>query len=124
MTDDRRLAFIKIAVADLDAQSRFYAEVFGLSEWHRISGDGFEEIVLAAAAGPSLVLVWHARHPAAEPDGTVLGFDVADIEETVRAAEAAGGTVQAGPRTLPGACIRTAVLRDPGGYRVELVQQP
>lgn len=52
-----------------------------------------------------------------------LGISVPDVDARTRALEAAGVRVIAPPRDVPGRW-RTAVVEDPWGVRIELVQDP
>ncbi|MCP2167864.1 VOC family protein [Goodfellowiella coeruleoviolacea] len=127
MADGGQLTFVKVVVDDLDAQAEFYRCVLALTAVHRLSGGAgegrYEQLVLAGSgAGPTVLLV---RYPdrAVPPAGeVVLGFGVADVDEVVRAAVAAGGSVRVEPRALPGTGMRVAVVTDPEGHALELVQ--
>ncbi len=121
-------AFTKIVVDDLDAQAAFYSTVLGQVSKHRFTGGeghrAFEEIVMGSAAGdgPSLLLI-HYVDGSSQPGEAVFGFAVADVEETVRAARAAGGSVRSEPKSLPEAGVKVAELADPEGHLLEIVQQ-
>jgi lactoylglutathione lyase len=121
--------FTKIVVDDLDAQAAFYSTVLGQVVKHRFSGgEGrrvFEEIVLGAEAGdgPSLLLIRYVHGDSPRPGEAVFGFAVADVDETVRAARAAGGSVRSEPKFLPEAGMKVAELADPEGHLLEIVQQ-
>ncbi|PRX99741.1 VOC family protein [Allonocardiopsis opalescens] len=130
MAGEPRFRFTKIVVDDLDAQAAFYSAVLGQVVGHRFGGgegDGvFEEVVMGPARGddgPSLLLVRYPRRRTPRPGEAVLGFAVADVDETVRAAEAAGGVVRAEPRFLPQVAMRVARVEDPEGHLLEIVQQ-
>ncbi len=53
----------------------------------------------------------------------MLGFAVADVEHTVRAAVTAGGVVRSGPTAVPSLGVCVAEIEDPEGNRLEIVQQ-
>lgn len=122
-------AFTKIVVDDLDAQADFYSTVLGQVSKHRFTGGeghrAFEEIVMGSAAGdgPSLLLIRYVDGSSSRPGEAVFGFAVADVEETVRAARAAGGSVRSEPKSLPEAGVKVAELADPEGHLLEIVQQ-
>ncbi|MEV1248660.1 VOC family protein [Nonomuraea sp. NPDC050022] len=126
MADGPRFSFTKLLVGDLEAEAAFYSTVLGLAVRHRVAGgEGqrpYEEIILGSAGGeePSLVLL--RREVAPQPGEAVLGFTVGDVDQVVRAAEAAGGVVRSGPRDMPQAGLRVAQVEDPEGHLVELVQ--
>lgn len=121
--------FTKIVVDDLDAQAAFYSTVLGQVVKHRFTGGdgphGFEEIVMGSAAGdgPSLLLIRYVGGSTAQPGEAVFGFVVADVDETVQAARAAGGTVRSEPREMPQVGMKVAELADPEGHLVEIIQQ-
>lgn len=121
--------FTKIVVDDLDAQAAFYTAVLGQVVKHRfIGGEGervFEEIVLGAESGdgPSLLLIHYASGGTPHSGEAVFGFAVTDVDATVRAALAAGGTVRSEPRSMPHVAMKVAELADPEGHLLEIVQQ-
>ncbi|MEU6917390.1 VOC family protein [Streptomyces olindensis] len=113
---------------DLEVESSFYSSVIGLVETHRVTGgegDGtYAESVMRSpdSDGPSLLLIKHLHREAPTPGEAVLGFSVADVDELVRAAQAAGGTVRGEPRSIPRYRMRTAQVTDPEGHLLEFVQ--
>ena len=121
--------FTKIVVDDLDAQAAFYSAVLGQVVKHRFTGGegrrAFEEIVMGSEAGdgPSLLLIRYVDGDSPQRGEAVFGFAVADVEETVRAARAAGGSVRSEPKSLPEAGMKVAELADPEGHLLEIVQQ-
>ncbi|WP_228004257.1 VOC family protein [Amycolatopsis sp. YIM 10] len=119
-----RFVFTKIMVRNLDAQAAFYATALGLVVKHRFSGgegDGaFEEVVLGD--DPSLLLLHYPYRVQPPSGGAVLGFAVADLDQAVRAVEAAGGAVLTEPKSIPEAAMRVAKVEDIEGQLLELVQ--
>lgn len=120
--------FTKIVVDDLDAQATFYSTVLGQVVKHRFTGGegnrAFEEIILGPEAGdgPSLLLIRYADGESPQRGEAVFGFAVADVDETVRAVQQAGGSVRSEPRALPEAGVNVAELADPEGHLLEIVQ--
>jgi predicted enzyme related to lactoylglutathione lyase len=53
-----------------------------------------------------------------------LIFDVTEMDSTVAAVKAAGGTVQREPFEFGDTGIRIGIVSDPAGNLVELLQQP
>jgi lactoylglutathione lyase len=119
-----RLMFIKIVVDELDVQAAFYATVLGQVAKHRVSREGFEEIVTSPVDGdgPSLLLLHYPHRDTPPPGEAVLGFSVPDVDEVVRAAVAAGGVVRSEPRSLSQVAMRVAQVEDPEGHLLEIVQ--
>lgn len=116
--------FTKIVVKDLDAQSAFYTAVLGLVPKHRFSGgagDGvFEQIVMGDE--PSVLLLHYPHREPPQPGEAVLGFAVTDVDEVVRTATDLGGLVRSEPKTLSQPAMRIAVIADPEGHLLEIVQ--
>lgn len=127
MGDGGQLTFVKVVVNDLDEQAEFYRSVLSLAVVHRLSGgegEGrYEQLVLAGSeVGPTVLLVRYPDRGVPPAGEVVLGFGVADVDAVVRAAVAAGGLVRVEPRALPGTGMRVAVVTDPEGHALELVQ--
>lgn len=129
MGDAARFHFTKILVNDPDALLGFYSAVFGMKEKYRVAqgeGEGeLREIIVTNAAGgdPTLVLLHYVNRPVPTPGETVIGYTVADLDATVRAAETAGGTVETPPKEMPEHGIVVAFVLDPEGHRLELFQR-
>lgn len=124
MALDRRFAFTKLLVGDLEAEVAFYSAVLGLVIKHRLSAGDGEEVILCATGHeePSLVLVQRPHQARPEPGEAVLGFVVEDVAQVVRAAEGAGGVVRVAPKAVPQAGVTVAQVEDPDGHLVELLQ--
>jgi lactoylglutathione lyase len=111
-----RFAFVKLSVKDLDGQAHFYSAVLGLRPVHRGAG----QVLLSDGEEASLVL---ARRDPVDPGRTVVGFRVADLDATVDVAQTAGGVVRVHPRQVPGTTMRVAIVADPEGHLLELLEQ-
>lgn len=128
MTHDARFRFSKILVTDTEAQFAFYSAVLGMKEKYRFrhgeGDDALEEIIMTSAAGgdPTLVLLHYLNRPKPTPGEAVLGFNVPNLDDTVRRAVAAGGTLTEKPYEVPEFKIQVAFVLDPEGHRLELVQ--
>ena len=129
MPDTARFAFTKILVNDLEAQFAFYSAVFGRVVRTRYEfddrADPLAEIIMTSADGSeqSLVLLHYKNQPAPAPGSAVIGFQVTGIEDVVRRAEAAGGTVTEPPKAMPEIGIKVAFVHDPEGHVLELYEQ-
>lgn len=115
-----------IAVADVEASSRWYRELLGCRSVH--GGREYERLV---DADDALVLQLHAwdahEHPhlgdpavAGRGNGVLLWFQVDDFDAAVTRATALGATICEGPHTNPNAHHREIWIRDPDGYVVVL----
>ena len=110
------LNLVVIRAADLDRAARFYSAlgVFLARERH---GAGPEH--LAARAG-GVVLEVYPQAEGATTAGVRLGFRVASVMAATAAAQEAGGAVVSPARASPWGL--RAVVADPDGHRVELVE--
>jgi predicted enzyme related to lactoylglutathione lyase len=96
---------------DADLQ-RFYAQALG---WEvDAKGPGYA-LVRTPGDGPDGALV------SGENAGLILGVAVDDIEATVAAVVAAGGTVDTHPTN--NGWVTKALVRDPAGNRLSLIQR-
>lgn len=121
--------FTKLVVDDLEQVAAFYAEVFGFKPLHRVSSDehkyALDEIVLSSGEGPGAhrLLIVRYRDLPCPPSGSCwTGFVVADIDEALAAAEQAGGRIEVGIHENDEHGVRAAILADPAGHLIEVVQ--
>ena len=110
------LNLVVLRAADLDRSGRFY-RALGIPLRPERHGAGPEH--LAGAAGPATFEVYPAGAAGATA-GVRLGFRVASAADAVAAAVGAGGTLVQPPK--PGPWGLRAVVADPDGHRVELVE--
>ena len=124
-----RFAFTKLLVNDLEGQFAFYSSVFERVERTRYEFDDrpdpLAEIIMTSPDGvqQSLVLIHFKNQPAPSPGSAVIGFQVTGIEEVVRRAESAGGTVTEPPKEMAEIGIKVAFVQDPEGHVLELFEQ-
>ena len=124
---------VRLGASDVVALAKFYETAFGLKEIDRV-GDPATEIIMRygatvaeAKAGTSPEFLVQKREGAAPKDPMHHAiFRVSDIAASVAAAEAAGGTVESEVVTVPigGAPIKIAMLVDPDGNALELMELP
>jgi lactoylglutathione lyase len=112
------LNLVVLRVSDLARAARFYAalDVPLVPERH---GAGPEH--LAAEIGGVVFEVYPQRE-GQSTQGVRLGFRVASVAETIEAAVSAGGTLVSG--TGQSEWGVRAVVADPDGHRIELVEAP
>jgi catechol 2,3-dioxygenase-like lactoylglutathione lyase family enzyme len=108
---------VRIAVRDLAAHRRFYAEALGLPE----------ERPGAFRAGESLILLHEAPEASADaqmqgPGWRYITFQVFKVDEEHARVLAAGGREALAPVTL-GTTARISMVRDPDGNWIELSQR-
>ena len=121
--------FAKLVVADLDAAQRFYEAVSGLSDPGEIKSAIAErpmrELVYYDAAGRPLLILFSFEDD--EPVGKgdmILGFATPDIEGFVARVLANGGSVLEPTHvsSAAGGGVQVAILADPEGHWIEVVQ--
>ncbi|MEU1953554.1 VOC family protein [Nocardia rhamnosiphila] len=116
-----------IRVADLAKSTEFYTAGCGFEVEREFSTPGFDAVILrAGSAGIELIAPRDdARAP--QPGNMFVKFVLNTPDVSALLAQACGhGGVEETPATaLPEfGGITIAVLRDPDGYRVELVERP
>jgi predicted enzyme related to lactoylglutathione lyase len=124
---------VRLGASDVAALAKFYETAFGLKEIDRVGNPATEIImrygatVAEAKAGSSPEFLVQKREggPANDPMHHAI-FRVSDIAATVAAAKAAGAKVESDTVTVPigGAPIKIAMLVDPQGNALELMELP
>jgi lactoylglutathione lyase len=116
-----------INVDDLDRSAEFYTKALGLQEKMKLDlGEMHEVMVAGEGDSASILLVQHSERTAAPDPGSgyekiVLLTD--DVDAAHERATANGGTSVKEPWDLAKMGIRVALVRDPDGYLIELIQQ-
>jgi predicted enzyme related to lactoylglutathione lyase len=126
-TSPARLSFFKLNTPDMGSALRFYSGAFGFAVTQTFDEPDFLEHILALPgqeAGPNLLLVEYkdGRDVAVGPGHGPIGFMTDDIEDQFARATAAGASV-----TIPVSHmgpVKFAMLLDPDGHELELVQLP
>ena len=122
----KRLLHTRYRVADLERTVAFYKDVLGLQETRRSSSPRGSTLVFFKAPG-SDEEIEICHFPASGPvvvgaDLTHLAFEVENLEEFAKKAEAKGYPLSDGPTpTSSGSII--AFIDAPEGYEVELIQR-
>jgi predicted enzyme related to lactoylglutathione lyase len=128
---DVTLNSVRVGAKDTEALARFYKAAFGMEEVNRLQGGGGPEIFLnfgssvdAAKANKALpvVLMHRDSDDAKDPIPHVI-FNVTDMNATVAAIKAAGGTMTGDPRPFGNTGIVIGIAIDPVGNRIELIQR-
>ena len=132
MSDGPRMGFgfTKLVVSDVDNLFTFYNRVFGLVEKVRVrQGEGeqqLDEIILTDAgtdyAKATLVIQRYPNRPIPVPGEATLGFVVEDVDATVEAALAAGGSVYRAAHAQPQHGVKVAFIKDSDGHLIEIVE--
>jgi lactoylglutathione lyase len=118
--------YLVLIVEDLDRALRFYTGVLGLRLGHR-SGEyaqldtGATRLGLYTRRAMANILGMPLDAPAASAPGFEIGFKVADVDAAFSDLVARGALPAVAPSDRPWG-QRTAYVRDPDGYLVELAQ--
>lgn len=111
---------VKIAVADYDRTTRFYA-ILGMVAGTRYNPHEWELRWADPAKGSVVIMVKEAGGALA-PGGAFLMISVADVPATVARFKEAGFPVAGEPLTTPRSTIM--MLKDPDGNSIELLGGP
>lgn len=103
-----------VSVTDLERALGFYRDILGLAA---VTSPGFATL----PAGRGLELFLHERRSAVSDLAVAASFATADLDGTCAAWASRGGTVVDPPEYRPWG-ERMAVVRDPDGHLVCLVQ--
>ena len=118
-----QFSFIKLYVADLDPMIAFYTAVFDMAVHIRIDEADFEEVLLRQEGHGFMLglLNWKTGGNGDErPAAGVIGFVTQDADAAVARAIKAGARIKRAPFDIPG--TRVALIDDPEGHEIELVQ--
>lgn len=123
------LYYFKLMVSDPDTLVRFYGHAFGMKEVGRFDGleteDPHIEIFLkvgSAEGDQQLALMHYVNRPTPTPGEAAIAFMVDDVDTVVAAALAAGGTSIRAAETLEEHKFRYAIVADPEGHSIEVMQ--
>jgi len=125
MDDPLRISSFGIEVGDLERSLAFYTEVLGLTVTFTIDNDDLHEVgVSDGQGGPAVLLMRHknAPAPAAGAKDQKIVFITTDVVALYAAAVAVGAPSDREPTPYPGTDITIAMVRDPDGYLVEIIQ--
>ena len=123
---------VRVGAKDTIALARFYQSAFGMQEVNLIDGQGGPEIFVnfgastdAAKANKSepIVLMHRDSDDLKDPIPHVI-LNVKDMNATVAAIKAAGGSMQGDPRPFRNSGVVIGIAIDPAGNRIELIQRP
>ena len=126
---DVALNSVRVAAKDTEALAKFYKAAFGMDEVNRLQAGGGPEIFLnfgssvdAAKANKGLpvVLMHRDSDDLKDPIPHVI---FTDMNATVAAIKAAGGTMTGDPRPFGSTGIVIGIAIDPVGNRIELIQR-
>ena len=120
-------ALTKLHVMDIPKMEKFYCGCLGFEVSARLDLDeqsgNLEELMLTMKGGSTALNLANYRDRPAAPTGeAVIGLHVTDLDATVAAMVAAGGTVTVEPMDMPEHKLRLAFVSDPEGHWIELLE--
>lgn len=123
---------VRVGAKDTVALAKFYESAFGMQEVNRIDSPAGPEVfvnfgasVEAAKANKSEpVVLMHRDSDDIKDSIPHIIFNVKDMNATVAAIKAAGGSMQSEPRPFRNSGIVIGIAIDPAGNRIELIQRP
>jgi predicted enzyme related to lactoylglutathione lyase len=122
---------VRVGAKDTIALAKFYESAFGMQEVNRIDSPAGPEVFVnfgatsdAAKAnkGEPIVLM-HRNSDDVKDEIAHVIFNVTDMNATVAAIKAAGGTMTGDPRPFRNTGIVIGIAVDPAGNRIELIQR-
>ena len=129
---DVTLNSVRVAAANTVALAKFYQSAFGMQEVNRIDVPGGPEIFVnfgttvdAAKASKGLpIVIMHRDNDAVKDPIAHVILNVTDMNATVAAIRAAGGSMDGEPRPFRNTGVVIGIAVDPAGNRIELIQRP
>ena len=114
--------FVKLAVADIDAATRFYEAAFGMTHADTVDTPSFREHMMKGAAGSTTIVLFHWKDGREIETGNgygPIGMTTRDLDsDLARAIDAGarqkGETISFGP-------ARIAFVLTPDGHEIELI---
>jgi predicted enzyme related to lactoylglutathione lyase len=122
---------VRIGAADTIAAAKFYEAAFGMQEVNRIDVPGGPEIFVnfggsvdAAKANKGMpIVIMHRDSDATKDPIAHVILNVTNMNSTVAAIKAAGGSMDGDPRPFRNTGIVIGIAVDPAGNRIELIQR-
>ena len=122
----------RVGAQDTAALAKFYESAFGMFETNRINVPGGAEIFLnfgatadeAKANKSTPIVITHRDSDDIKDPIAHLILNVKDMNATVAAIKAAGGSTAGDPRPFGNTGIVIGIAIDPVGNRLELIQRP
>jgi len=131
-TPPARVWGVRVLATDVEALATFYSKTFGLSEVARpVNSATSKEVILNVGATPDAARsattapIAILTRPASAPAGAVasLIMTVADLEKSMEAVKANGGTLMREPGRNTVMNLRYVMVKDPDGNQIELIME-
>lgn len=115
------VGFLKLNVMDLLKMQTFYEKAFGMQQLARFDNDSRIEVVLRNPNGADVALVYSKETQPITVGNAhgPIGFYLHDVDTAYVRVMAAGATSLLAPRSRNG--VRLALLKDPEGHELELL---
>jgi lactoylglutathione lyase len=114
--------FVTIHVADIERSIQFYQRVLGMQISRRFSPRPGMEIAFMGGGGAQVEFIHDERTPPFQGAGISLGFDVADMEQTLALLQRNQVEIVSGPHVMPNG-VKLLQARDCNGVELGFVQQ-
>lgn len=123
---------VRVGAKDTVALAKFYETAFGMQETNRINGQGGPEVFVNFGAtadeakankAEPIVLMHRDSDDVKDPIPHII-LNVKDMNATVAAIKAAGGSMAGEPRPFGKTGITIGIAVDPAGNRIEMIQRP
>ena len=123
---------VRVGAKDTVALAKFYEAAFGMHEVNRIQAPAGPEVFVnfgataeAAKANQSgpIVLMHRESDDVKDPIPHII-LNVPDMNATVAAIKAAGGSMASEPKPFRNTGIVIGIAMDPAGNRIELIHRP
>jgi lactoylglutathione lyase len=124
-----RVLHTMLRVADMDRTLGFYCGLLGMRvQWERTHDDGYRNVFVGYGPGAATALIEFGCRPGADGYDKARGFDhiaiaVADVAAACAALAQHGVTIVREPKAAASGAL-IALIEDPDGYRLELIQAP
>jgi predicted enzyme related to lactoylglutathione lyase len=123
---------VRVGAKDSVALAKFYEAAFGMHEVNRIAVPSGPEIFVNFGATPEAakankaepVVLMHRASDDIKDEVPHIIFNVTDMNATVAAVKAAGGSMTGDPRPFGNTGIVIGIAVDPAGNRIEMIQRP
>jgi lactoylglutathione lyase len=115
-----------INVSDLDRAVAFYEGAIGLEITNRIEEENFREVILGTPDGARIQLAYHFGEDGPIQHGNSFWKHYVytdDCRTLYERALASGGESVLEPQTLERWKCTVAMVKDPDGYQLEIIQQ-
>jgi lactoylglutathione lyase len=122
----RTLGQYCINVSDLDRAVAFYEGAIGLEITNRIEEENFREVILGTPDGARIQLAYHFGEDGPIQHGNSFWKHYVytdDCKTLYERALASGGESVLEPQTLERWKCTVAMVKDPDGYQLEIIQQ-